>query len=146
MKRLLLPLLAALALPTAVNAEVVELVNDGKYKQYLNTYVIPIGLRKGDWINADISTSIYDKKGKRTTYRSDRMQINCKRRILEINWGALTLRRKENGFWEETWKRYDRLTYLRFLLPVKEAKKFKLGSFIISQEAAEVAYNSLCKK
>ena len=74
------------------------------------------------------------------------MQINCKRRILEINWGGISIRRKENGFWEETWKRYERLTYLRFLLPVKEAKKFKLGSFIISQEAAEVAYNNLCKK
>jgi len=34
MKRLLLPLLASLALPTAVNAELVELVNDGKYYQY----------------------------------------------------------------------------------------------------------------
>ena len=31
---LLLPLLASLALPTAVNAELVELVNDGKYYQY----------------------------------------------------------------------------------------------------------------
>ena len=30
MKRLLLPLLAAIALPTAVNAELVKLVNDGK--------------------------------------------------------------------------------------------------------------------
>ena len=146
MKRLLLPILAALALPTAVNAERFELVNDGKYNQSINTDVIPIGLRKGDWINADISSEIYDKKNNRTTYRSDRIQINCKRRILEINWGAISIRRKENGFWEETWKRYDRLTYLRFLLPVKEAKKFKLGSFIISQEAAEVAYNSLCKK
>ena len=147
MKRLLLPLLASLSLPTAVNAEKVELVNDGKYYQWINTdFVIPIGLRKGDWINADISSEIYDEKNNRTTYRSDRIQINCKRRILEINWGAISIRRKENGFWEETWKRYDRLTYLRFLLPVKEAKKFKLGSFIISQEAAEVAYNSLCKK
>ena len=57
MKRLLLPLLAALALPTAVNAERFELVNDGKYNQSINTDVIPIGLRKGDWINADIYTS-----------------------------------------------------------------------------------------
>ena len=146
MKRLLLPLLAALALPTAVNAEVVELVNDGKYKQYLNTYVIPIGLRKGDWINADISTSIYDKKGKRTTYRSDRMQINCKSRILEINWGALTLRRKENGFWEETWKKYARHSFMRVLVPPKEPKQFNAGGFLIFQETAEGAYNSLCKK
>ena len=30
MKRLLLPLLAAIALPTAVNAELVKIVNDGK--------------------------------------------------------------------------------------------------------------------
>ena len=103
MKRLLLPLLAALSLPTVVNAEKVELVNDGKYYQWINTdFVIPIGLRKGDWINADISSEIYDKKNNRTTYRSDRIQINCKRRILEINWGAISIRRKENGFWEET--------------------------------------------
>ena len=58
MKRLLLPLLAALSLPTAVNAEKVELVNDGKYYQWINTdFVIPIGLRKGDWINAQFTGS-----------------------------------------------------------------------------------------
>ena len=149
MKRLLLPLLASLALPTAVNAELVELVNDGKYYQYINTDVIPIGLRKGDWINADIFSAIYDKKDgllDSKTYRSDRMKINCKRRILEINWGAIILRRKENGLWEETWKKYARLSWMRILVPPKEPKKFKLGGFIISQEAAEVAYNSLCKK
>jgi len=146
MKRLLLPLLASLALPTAVNAELVELVNDGKYYQYINTDVITIGLRKGDWIDADLYTSINDKKNNRTTSRSDRIQINCKRRILEINWGALTLRRKENGLWEETWKKYARLSWMRILVPPKEPKKFKLGGFIISQEAAEVAYNSFCKK
>ena len=150
MKRLLLPLLAAIALPTAVNAEIVELVNDGKYYQWINTdFVIPIGLRKGDWINADIFSAIYDKKDgllDSKTYRSDRMQINCKRRILEINWGALTLRRKDNGLWEETWKRYDRIIYLRFLLPVKETKEFNAGGFLIFQETAEGAYNNLCQK
>ena len=148
MKRLLLPLLASLSLPTAVNAEKVELVNDGKYYQWINTdFVIPIGLRKGDWINADIFTSIYDKKNNRWNHRSDRMIINCKRRILEINWGALTLRRKENGLWEETWKKYARLSWMRILVSPKEPKKFTyIGGFIISQEAAEVAYKSLCKK
>ena len=35
MKRLLLPLLAAIALPTAVNAELVKVVNDGK-NRYVN--------------------------------------------------------------------------------------------------------------
>ena len=147
MKRILLPLLAALALPTAVNAERFELVNDGKYNQSINTDVIPIGLRKGDWINADIFTSIYDKKNNRWNHRSDRMIINCKRRILEINWGALTLRRKENGSWEETWKKYARLSWMRILVTPKEPKKFTyIRGFIISQEAAEVAYKSLCKK
>jgi len=148
MKRLLLPLIAAIALPTALNSELVELVNDGKYYQWINTdFVIPIGLRKGDWINADIFSEIYDKKNNRTTYRSDRMQINCKRSILEINWGALTLRRKDNGLWEETWKKYARLSWLRILVPPKEPKKFAyIGGFIISPEAAEAAYNSLCKK
>ena len=147
MKRLLIPLLAALALPTAVNAERFELVNDGKYNQSINTDVAPIGLRKGDWINADIYTSIYDKKNNRWNHRSDRMIINCKRRILEINWGALTLKRKENGLWEETWKKYARLSWMRILVSPKEPKKFTyIGGFIISQEAAEVAYKSLCKK
>ena len=140
MKRLLLPLLAALALPTAVNAEVVELVNDGKYYQSINTGSI---FRRGDWIHANIFSHTF--KGHKS-YRTDRMKINCKRRILEINWGALTLRRKDNGLWEETWKRYDRIIYLRFLLPVKETKEFNAGGFLIFQETAEGAYNNLCQK
>ena len=140
MKRILLPLLAALALPTAVNAEVVELVNDGKYYQSINTGSI---FRRGDWIHADIFS--HTDKGSKS-YRTDRMKINCKRRILEINWGALTLRRKDNGLWEETWKRYDRIIYLRFLLPVKETKEFNAGGFLIFQETAEGAYNNLCQK
>ena len=141
MKRLLLPLLAAIALPTAVNAEIVELVNDGKYYQSINTGSI---FRRGDWIHADIFS--HTDKGSKS-YRTDIMKINCKRRILEINWGALTLRRKENGLWEETWKKYARLSWMRIMVSPKEPKKFTyIGGFIISQEAAEVAYKSLCKK
>ena len=75
-----------------------------------------------------------------------RMKLNCKRRILEINWGALTLRRKENGLWEENWNKYARHGFMRVLVPTKEPKQFDAGGFLIFQETAEGAYNSLCKK
>ena len=138
MKRLLLPLLAALALPTAVNAELVEIVNDGKNRQTMLKEDI---YRRGDWIYSAIYSTTY--KGEKVSNDYLILKINCKRRILEFRWRALTLKRKENGLWEENWKKFSRHNY-------KEPKQFELPGWptsdIIFQEAAEGVYNILCKK
>ena len=138
MKRLLLTLLAALALPTAVNAELVEIVNDGKNRQTMLTENIS---RRGDWIYSAIYSTTYKEEKVSNEYLL--LKINCKRHILEFRWSALTLRRKKNGLWEENWKKFSRVTY-------KEPKQFELPywptSNIIFQETAEGVYNILCKK
>ena len=142
MKRLLLPLIAALSLPTAVNAELVELLNDGRNGKNRQTIRLDMIYRKGDWIYTDMISTTYREKQKKSYSDTIRMKLNCKRRILDFNWGGMILYRKENGVWEHTWNRFSRR-------PVKEKKQFNLGfgpyTSLIFQETAEGAYKNLCK-
>ena len=143
MKRLLLTLLAALALPTAVNAEyLIDLINDsknihkndGKNIQKIDTHSLD---RRGDWVHANIYTQDY--KNKKVRSKLVRMKINCKRSILEFNWGVLTLSRQKNGLWKERWKELSPF-------PSKDAKQFEIPGSVIYQETAEGVYKMLCKR
>ena len=59
MKRLLLPLLAAIALPTAVNAEVVKIVNDGK-NRHVNVNELNCEDRK-NYSQTELNICSYEK-------------------------------------------------------------------------------------
>ena len=121
LKRLLLPLLAALALPTAVNAEYwVEIANFGSYIRWIDTHSID---RRGDWFHANIWQRYKNTKNYRKQIVG--IKINCKRGVFTYeDYPQLVKTRQKNGLWN------TRFTF-------KKATK---------EETAEGVYKMLCKR
>ena len=102
MKRLLLPLLAALALPTAVNAEIwIDVANyyEGleKGRRYIDSSSI---YKKGDWIYAKkkIGSSTINIR----TRQPRELKVNCKKGILidDTSTPYLQDERLGDGYWK----------------------------------------------
>ncbi len=126
MKRIILPLLAALALPTAVNAENwIDVANYyeglGKGRRYIDASSI---YKRGDWIYA------YFKVGSRKiSYRKTRhrfqLKVNCKKGIIndDTTTPYIQSKRLGDGYWK-----------LRFF-PTEKSRNPQLDG----------VYNFLCK-
>ncbi len=103
MKRLLLPLLAALALPTAVNAETwIEVANysDKDGQNFIRWIDADSILGRGDWLYAKYRIKTEWSSGKRTK----ELKINCKKGIYVHDFDNSYVRfvRQRNGNWKLT--------------------------------------------
>tara|TARA_B100000212_G_scaffold195861_1_gene147807 strand:+ start:3086 stop:3469 length:384 start_codon:yes stop_codon:yes gene_type:complete len=127
MRKLLIPLLTAIALPTAVNAELwIDMANSyeelEKGLRYIKASSI---IKKGDWIFAE-----YKKGSPTTSYRARKpyeLKINCKKGILVDDTSTPYIQnvRLGDGYWK-----------LRFYPSAKKHRKPQLNA----------VYNYLCKK
>ena len=131
MKRLLLPLLAALALPTAVNAEIwIDVANYYEGSEKGRRYVDASSIyKRGDWIYATFKNTSRPYPPE-SAYRMERqMKVNCKKGILVdgINITTVHAERLGDGYW-----------------------KLRFKSILISEKSKnsqlDGSYNFLCKK
>ncbi len=103
MKRLLIPLLAAIALPSAVNAETwIEVANysDKDGQNFIRWIDADSILGRGDWLYAKYRIKTEWGSGKRTK----ELKINCKKGIYVHDFDNSYVRfvRQRNGNWKLT--------------------------------------------